>query len=147
MSKETDSKITKHKLYWEIRKGRRSSLGNRLLTHLWPSKSEQKKLFIPRFCYSVTISPGDTAGHHYHSKKQEIFCPIGKLEMLLKNPKTRNKKLVKMNAGTKNIYKMYYIPVGVSHAIRNKTSKSQMLVVLVNSYDLYSNTFKHKIDL
>lgn len=145
MSKAEDSRIIKHRLYWEIRKGRRSSLGNRWLSHIWPNPKEEKIMFRPRFGYLNHIGPGDTAGHHFHLKKEEIFCPMGDLELILEDPKTKKVKIVKMSLGTKNWYILYYIPVGIPHAVRNRTKKFQPLVVLTNKLDLYSNTFKHQI--
>ncbi len=139
------SKILKHKLYWEIIKGRRTSVGNRWLSHLWPNTKESKLMFVPKFAYLNYIGPGDVAGNHYHKNKKEIFCPLGNLELILVGPKNGKKKIIKMNIGTKNYYKMYYIPPFIPHAVRNTTKRFQSLVVLTNKVDLYSNTIKFSI--
>lgn len=139
------SRIVKHPLCWEIIRGRRSSLGNRYLTHLWPTKAEAQDMFVPRFAYSVVIGGGDTAGHHYHSEKEEIFCPMGELELLLENPDTKEGAVIRMNAGTKEEYHMFYIPTGIAHAVRNATQQTQTLLVLVNHDDIYTNTVKYQI--
>ncbi len=138
--KETVSRVIKHPLYWEIRKGRRTSKGNRWLSHLWPNASERKQLFVPRYAYLNHIGPGDVAGEHYHHDKQELFCPMGDLWLILSD-RNGKKQRVRMSLGTKEYYTIYYIPPGIAHAVQNRTKKFQPLVVLTNKEDLYGKTY------
>jgi len=139
------SKIIKHELFWEIVKGRRSSKGNRWLSHLWPNTKESKLMFAPKFAYLNYIGPRDVAGNHYHKNKKEIFCPLGNLELFLHDIKLNKTIRVKMSIGTKRQYTLYYIFPMVPHAVVNKTKSFMPLVVLTNKKDLYANTFKHQV--
>ncbi|MFA6098527.1 MAG: cupin domain-containing protein [Patescibacteria group bacterium] len=142
MVDENYSRVIKHKLYWEIIKGRRTSKGNRWLSHCWPNISESKKAFRPNFAYLNHIGPGDTAGNHYHRDKKEFFCPMGELLLLLRDVKGKKTVKVKMSLGPKDFYKIYYIPPLVPHAIKNNTKKFQPLLVLTNKQDIYGKTYE-----
>lgn len=145
MKPEYKSKIIKHRLYWEIIKGRRAHVGNRWLAHLWPKPNEVKKTFLPKYAYLNYIGPADAAGNHYHKNKKEFFCPMGRLDLILKDLKTGRIEKVKMSLGTRNKYVIYYIPPLVAHAVVNRTKTFQPLVVLTNKVDLYGNTIKEKV--
>ncbi|MDD5715126.1 MAG: cupin domain-containing protein [Patescibacteria group bacterium] len=145
MRPENRSRIQRNKLYWRIIKGRRSTKGNRWLSHLWPNTNEQKLTFRPRFAYLNNIGPGDIAGNHFHTSKKELFCPLGNLELLLADPVTNKITVIKITPGNKNSYTMYYIPPRVPHAVRNCTKKFQPLVVLTNTPDVYAKTYNYKV--
>lgn len=142
---EYESRIIKHPLYWEIRKGRRTSVGNRWLSPLWPTPPERHMTFTPRYAYLNHIGPGDVAGQHFHHDKQELFCPMGDLWLILSNRRSSKKYRLKMSLGTKWYYTMYYIPPGVAHAVHNRTKKFQPLAVLTNTEDIYGQTHRYKL--
>lgn len=142
---ENYSKIVKHKLFWEIIKGRRSSIGNRWHSHLWVSKKETKTLFLPGFVYLNYIGPGDVAGNHYHKNLKEIFCPLGNLDLFLRDTKLNKTIHIKMSVGTKSKYIMYYITPMTPHAVVNNTKKFMPLVILTNKKDDHSDTYKYKV--
>lgn len=142
---ESYSKIVKHKLYWKIIKGRRSSKGNRWLSHLWPNNKESKLMFVPKFAYLNYIGPGDVAGNHYHKNKKEIFCPLGNLLLVLRDLKNNKNVRIRMSNGTKQCHILYYIPSKIPHAVINKTKYFVPLIVLTNKKDLYANTFKYQV--
>lgn len=143
--KEQYSRLVKHRLYWELIRGRRTSIGNRWLNALWPTPDESRQTFLPRYAYLNYIGPGDEAGHHVHRKKQEFFCPMGDLLILLFDVK--NKKTIKVRASNskKKEYTMYYIPPNVPHAVLNVTKKWQALIVLANEGGMHSKTTPFKI--
>lgn len=142
---ENYSKIVKHKLFWEIIKGRRSSIGNRWLSFLWLNNKESKLMFIPKFAYLNYIGPGDIAGNHYHKNKKEIFCPMGNLDLYLYDKKLNKIVHIKMSMGTKQKYILYYIPSLIPHAVVNKTKSFVPLVVFTNRKDFYANSFKYQV--
>jgi uncharacterized RmlC-like cupin family protein len=138
--KEQYTRLVKHKLYWELIRGRRTSIGNRWLNAIWPTPAEAKRTFFPHFAYLNYIGPGDEAGHHVHNHKQEFFCPIGDLVLLFFDEKSKKTIKLRISNRKKNEYTMYYIPPKVPHAVLNMTKKWQALVVLTNESDIYSKT-------
>lgn len=122
-SKEQYNRLVKHKLYWELIRGRRTSKGNRWLNSLWPTPAEMKKTFLPRFAYLNYIGPGDEAGHHLHSQKREFFCPMGDLILLIYDKK--NSKTIKLRISNrkKKEYVIYYLPPNIPHAVLNVTKQ------------------------
>lgn len=103
--------------------------GNRVLTELWPTRPEQRRTCTPRHAYLNEISPGDTAGNHYHLEKAELFCPLGRLDLYLEDVKTGKRAKVKMDNPSR-VYTLYYIPRGVSHAIHNPGKRPATLIIL-----------------
>ncbi len=142
---EQDLKIIKHDLYWELIRGRRSNKGNRWLNFLWPTDEEGKESFVPKFAYLNYIGSGDVAGNHYHITKGEFFCPMGNIELYLEDPKTSNKEKIEMSLGNKDFYIMYYVPVGIAHAVRNPGNDFVPLVVLSGELSLSEKTIEYKI--
>lgn len=138
--KEQFTKLKKHKLYWELIRGRRTSKGNRWLSALWPTPAEARQTFTPRFAYLNYIGPGDVAGHHYHAKKKEFFCPLGDFIVLLYDWKQKKTLRLRMSNRKKKEYSMYYIRPNIPHAVINTTKRWQALVVLTDSLDIYSKT-------
>jgi dTDP-4-dehydrorhamnose 3,5-epimerase-like enzyme len=139
-SNEQYAKLVKHRLYWELIRGRRTSKGNRWLNALWPTPEEARKTFFPKFAYLNYIGPGDEAGHHFHKQKQEFFCPIGDLIVMLYDRPLKKTVKIKISNTNKKEYTMYYIPPGVPHAILNRTKDWQAIIVLTNESDIYSKT-------
>lgn len=140
MKNEQFVKLRRHRLYWELIRGRRTSVGNRWLNAIWPTPEEARQTFTPRFAYLNHIGPGDTAGNHFHAKKREFFCPLGDLVLVLYDRSRKKAIRVRMSNRTKRQYTMYYIPPHVPHAVENKTKQFQPLVVLTNERDAYSST-------
>ncbi|MFA4930481.1 MAG: cupin domain-containing protein [Patescibacteria group bacterium] len=139
-SKELYTKLIRRQLYWELVRGRRTSKGKRWLNPLWPTPAESRLTFFPRFAYLNYIGPGDEAGHHFHKRKKEFFCPIGDLIMLLFDKKTKKTLRIRIGNRKKKEYTMYYIPPNVPHAVLNDTKKWQALLVLTNESDIFSKT-------
>lgn len=141
-SPDLPSKIIKYKLYSVIEKTRRTNVGKRWLSSLWPNPAEAKQTFTPTNAYLNYIGPGDIAGNHFHTKKREFFCPMGKFMLYLLDKKTKKISAIKLDAGTKEKYSMYYIPPFVPHAIKNIGNSFSALVVLTDKSDNYGNTIK-----
>lgn len=84
--------------------------------------------FDNNYCYFVTFyKVNDSAGNHYHKKKEELFYPIvGEMAVDLENIKTKEKEEIKLDAKE---HKVLYVSKGIAHRVVAKKEGSILLVV------------------
>lgn len=84
--------------------------------------------FDYNYCYFVTFNKvNDSAGNHYHKKKEELFYPIvGEMAVVLEDIQTKERELINLDSGE---HKVLYVPKGVAHKVVAKKERSILLVV------------------
>ena len=103
----------------------RDSKKGRLFTpiydHRHPFKFEVKYSY-----YSKFLEKDNTAGNHYHNKKQEILIPIaGTFDITLEDIETKEKETFSLDA---NNNQAIYIRTKISHKVTSKQETGVMLV-------------------
>lgn len=70
---------------------------------------------------TVVFDPGERAGDHYHQQRNELFVGIGAgMQLLVEDQATKQGKIYTMNPVEGNgQLTVFYIPVGLPHAVRN----------------------------
>jgi dTDP-4-dehydrorhamnose 3,5-epimerase-like enzyme len=101
----------------------------RTLKVLWDERSPLIEGFQNRYSYIVSFdSEGNTAGNHYHEKKQEIFIPLeGVLRVVLENIETKEREEVEISSSE---HLAFFVPSRIAHAV---TSKSESAILLVTA--------------
>jgi mannose-6-phosphate isomerase-like protein (cupin superfamily) len=143
----TDAAGKHHLICRTVTRGKRTSRGNRSLVFLWPFQDERGKLLEPSHPYMVDIGPGDVAGNHAHARKSEVFAVMGpgKLEVFLRHVATGKGKKITLDLGTKQFYRMVFVPAGVAHAVRNPSrTERSVLLVLADHPNVPEDEFHHE---
>jgi dTDP-4-dehydrorhamnose 3,5-epimerase-like enzyme len=115
----------------------------RSLAVFWDSRTSFPKGFENEYCYTVTFSEiGNKAGNHYHHEKQELFSPvIGKVTIVLENPKTKEREEIIVDAKD---HKIVYIPPKIAHVVI-AGSNPAILLVTATSAGTIADEYPYKI--
>lgn len=121
---------------------RRTKLGRELLVIY-----DQRFPFIKfklRYSYYVRfLEEGNTAGNHYHRKKEEIFIPIeGNFEVHLEDIDSREREIIRLNA-LENV--AFYVRTNISHKVVSK-KKEGVLLVMASSPSMDEDEIDYHID-
>ena len=97
--------------------------------------------------YLVSFNPGAVRAGHFHRRKEEWFCiTSGRLELTLKDIKSRELEKIILDANSKD-YRIVHIPVNVAHVLRNlsETEKACLVVFSREPEDL-EDTIRYIFD-
>lgn len=127
-SKPISSEKTKLGIFYSLRPRRNPNKAGRELLVVYDERSLLVPNFKVHYAYYVRfLEPGNTAGNHYHRKKQEIFVPItGEFEICLEDIVTKEKEILRMIAGDNRVF---YIPLGIAHKVTAKGRNDVFLVL------------------
>lgn len=139
-------KKTKHKLttcfFMPPRKNPKKP-GRELLVNY-----DQRFPLIPNFKINYTyyvrfFEPGNTAGNHYHHKKQELFIPIvGNFLVELEDINSKEKEQIKLK---QNSYQIMYVDTKIAHRV-TALDKNSVLLVLATSTNNDDDEFDYNLD-
>lgn len=83
--------------------------------------------------YTATIKPNCIRGNHYHENKFEILTILsGKAQVLLENPKTKEKKEIIIDADKDEKLKRIKIGSYIAHVVKNISNSSVVVVSYTN---------------
>lgn len=128
--------IIDHRFCTEVRKGVRTSKGDRAL---WPLSltEDEKQLagFEPTDFYVVELGPRDFAGNHFHTKKQEIMIPLDSLVLMFADPQMPNVvEELYVPVKFKTPISLFYFKQGIAHTVFNPHDlKTAKILVLTNT--------------
>ncbi len=99
--------------------------------------------FELRYSYYVRFfQEGNTAGNHYHRKKEEILIPMqGTFEIHMENINSKEKEIMTLNAVDNTAF---YIKTSVAHKVISK-EKSGVLLVMASSPSRDEDEIKYHI--
>ncbi len=80
--------------------------------------------------FVTTALPGQSKGHHYHTRKTEWFCVIsGHGEMVLQDPETGERATMPLTEAEPAVVR---IPLRLAHALRNVGQTRLVALVCVD---------------
>lgn len=125
----TPTEVIKTKLsqLFQMKVRENSQKPGRTLAVVWDSHMPLVKGFQNQFSYVVNFKViGNTAGNHYHLRKQELLYPlIGSFKVILEDITTREKEEFELNA---NQHQVLYLPTKIAHAIVAQTNPAICLI-------------------
>jgi len=95
--------------------------------------------------FVTTAHPGQSKGHHYHTRKTEWFCVVGGVgEMVLEDMGTGERDTIRIGADAPVVVK---IAPGLAHALRNTGTTSLVSLVYVDEVynPLDADTHPHRL--
>jgi quercetin dioxygenase-like cupin family protein len=140
--------VEPHPLYLKILHPVRRTKPGRVLFTSWPMGKESRAVVEPVFSYTVYIEPNQLAGNHFHKKKAEILVLLGKGEIHLEDPETKEADVITVenDPRTKDVIELIAIRKGVAHTVKNTSEEEALqLLVLANTSEMGPDDFEYKV--